>query len=148
MNQDGSAVLPSGGAWLRLLLFAATLGLGALAWRPTPVGALGWLEAGVVVALALACALRPDSAVPLVVLGAAITVRIFGGAAVLDGNLLGLVVCVPLVHQVAALAAVVPPTADLRLRAVLPSAIRWTVSVLASLAVLGLGVATGLLAFD
>ncbi len=116
--------IPSGGAWLRLLLGLSVAGLAVTVWAPTPQTVEFWLQLLLDVVLGCWAVARPGGSSALVVLIAAIGARAWGGTAVLDARLIALLLLVPLVHQLAALAAVIPPRAVLRPAALLPTAMR------------------------
>ena len=130
------AVLPSGGAWLRVFLTLAWVGLCVIAWVPTVLTPIVWAQVGAMVLLGLWLVSQPGSAVVLFALAAVFADRIFAGSARLDGQLIALAVFVPLVHQLAAMAAMVPPRSSLRWSALLPTTIRYVGSVLITVLVL------------
>ncbi len=139
-----AALLPSGGAWLRVLLVTATIGMCFAAWIPTDMVAQRVLQIGLMTLATLLVMAQPGSALVLFVLAAVLADRIFFGSAVLDGQLVALAVLVPLVHQLAALAAAVPLRSTLRISALLPTAMRYVGATLITLIVLivaGLSVA-------
>ncbi|MTD14173.1 hypothetical protein GIS00_09470 [Nakamurella sp. YIM 132087] len=142
-----AVVLPQGGAWLRGFVLLAAAGLMAVSWVDTPVTGIAWLQGLAMAGLVIAAAAAPDSIAPLLVLLAAGGLRLFFGSAVLDGQLIWLVVLVPLVHVLAALAAVVPVRAELRAVALLPSAVRYAAAVLLTVVIMLLAIATGIVAY-
>lgn len=132
----GLAVLPGGGGWLRIVLAVACALTMLELWIPGQAGGQVFLQLLLMIGLCLWVVVRPGSAAPAVLLISALCVRIFAGAAVLDGSLIALVVLLPLVHQVAAISAVVPLRSNVYWAAVLPTAVRYLGAVLTT--VLGL----------
>ena len=130
------AVLPSGGAWLRLLLALSCAAAFTVSWIPPTNAALGWLELLGAVVLTVWPVIRPGSAAVMVVIAAVFAVRIFHGQPVLDRQLVMLVVLVPLIHYLAALAAVIPLRSGVQWVVFLPTGLRYTGSVLLTPAVL------------
>ncbi len=130
------AVLPSGGAWLRVFLALAWTALCLVAWVPTDLSPAVWAQVGAMVILGLWLVSQPGSPVVLFALAAVFADRIFSGQPGVDAQLIGLAICLPLVHQIAALAAMVPPRSSLQWSALLPTTIRYVGSVLITVVVL------------
>ena len=117
--------LPSGGAWLRIvLLLACVLVMMNLFVHGQQGGqiVLQWIVA---VFMTLWVVRRPGSSAPVVLLLLALVVRIFLATPVLDGRLIALVLLLPLVHQLSALAAVVPLRSAVQWPALMPSIVRY-----------------------
>ena len=124
------AVLPSGGGWLRIALaIACTLTMTVLFVHGQQGGQifLQWLLA---VALTLWVVVRPGSSAPVVLILLAVVMRIFFGNAVLDGRLIALVVLLPFLHQLSALATVVPVRSAVQWPALFPTIVRYLGAVL------------------
>ena len=130
----GARLIPGGGSWLRIGLgLAGALVLFTL-WPEAGSDGQRFMEWVAAVLLLLWLVLRPASAAPAVFVFGALALRLFVGKAQLDFELVALVLLLPLVHQLAALAAVVPPRADVQLTAVLPTFLRYTGAALATVA--------------
>lgn len=130
------AVLPGGGGWLRIMLATAYLLVVVTLWVPDSEGVSRVVKLGVVAVLGFALVVRPGSAAAAMVIFGALAIRVLTGDPVLDGSLIGLIVLLPLVHQLAALGAAVPVPSNVYLTALRPTALRYVGSVLAT--VLGL----------
>ena len=127
--------IPSGGVWLRLLLGVALIGLFRSTWLPPSSAQLRVAEIALDVVLGLWVVLRPGSAGVLIVLVAAMSVRAYVGQPTLDAQLVDLLLLIPVVHQLAALAAVIPPRAVLRPAVLLPTALRLGIALLVTVVI-------------
>jgi hypothetical protein len=126
------AELPGGGGWVRILLgVACALTMVAL-YVPKQAGGQVFLQWLLMVGIGLWVVMRPGSGGPVLLLIGALCVRIFLGKAQLDGQLIGLVLLLPLVHQLSALAAVIPLRGPVQWAALLPSMLRYLGAVLAT----------------
>ena len=112
------AVIP--GSLLRGALAAAGLAAVALIAPGIPGGLIVILAAGVLVA-----ARWPDTVVPLLLIGAVIVVRIATAAGAIDGVTLALEALLPLIHQLAGVAAVMAPRSTVELAALRPALARY-----------------------
>lgn len=127
-----SATLPGGGGWLRIALaLACTLSM-ITVFVPGGSGGTNFLQWALMVGITSWVVARPGSGGPAVLLIGALVVRIFVGKAELDGRLIALVVLLPMVHQLAALAAVIPPRSTVRWDALTPTVLRYLGAVLAT----------------
>jgi hypothetical protein len=120
-----AAVLPSGGAWLRILLTLASAFTTADLFVHGQEGGQIFLQWLIAVSLTLWVVMRPGSSGPVVLILLALVMQIFYGSAQLDGRLVSLVVLLPLVHQLSALAAVIPLRSAVQWPALAPTAIRY-----------------------
>ncbi|SDP03430.1 hypothetical protein SAMN04515671_2742 [Nakamurella panacisegetis] len=135
-------VLPSGGAWLRILLILACVLIMVNLFVHGQGGGQNFLQWTIAVSLTLWVAIRPASSAPVVLLLLTLVMQVFFGKAQLDGRLITLVLLLPLVHQLSALAAVVPLRSAVRWPALIPSVVRCLGAVLVT--VLGLLLSHGL----
>lgn len=135
--------VPSGGAWLRIALGIVVLTLAVIVWIPPSTPALGWLQVLIMVALGLVTVCAPGAIGVMLLIAAVAAARFVTGENRIDAELFGLAVLVPLVHQLAALAAVVPGRSRLQLRALLPSAVRFLIAAVLTLAALLIAQAVG-----
>ncbi len=140
--------LPQGGAWLRFLLALAAVGVLMICWRDTSVSALVFVQIAMASAMVVGVVWNPDSLWPAGLISLAIGIRLFDGAAVVDSDLLWLIVLIPLVHQLAAVAGAIPARAELSLAALLPSAMRYVTAVLVTVLLVLFVVVTGLAPFQ
>ena len=129
-----AALLPGGGSWLRIVLALVALLTMFELWVPGQAGGQIFLQAVLMASIGVGLVLRPGSAAPAILLIGALCLRIFLGRPELDGSLVALVVLLPAVHQLAALAAVVPVRSDVYWSALLPTALRYLGAVSATLA--------------
>ena len=129
-------VLPSGGAWVRIALTAACALVMVNLFVHGQQGGQIFLQWAIAVFMTLWVVLRPASPAPAVLLLLTLVVRIFLAEPVLDGRLIALVLLLPLVHQLCALATVVPMRSAAAWPALIPSVARYLGAVLVT--VLGL----------
>ena len=126
----GGAVLPGGGSWLRIGLAASALLTMILLWIPGQAGGQVTLQFAVMAIVWTWLVFRPGSSAAAVLLVGALFLRAAVGHPELDGSLVALVVMLPLVHQLAALCAVVPLRSDVYVSALTPTAARYLGAVL------------------
>ena len=131
-----TAVLPSGGAWLRIVLTAACVLVMVNLFVHGQQGGQIFLQWAIAVFMTIWVVLRPASTAPAVLLLLTLVVRVFLAQPVLDGRLIALVLLLPLVHQLCARATVVPMRSAAAWPALIPSAARYLGAVLVT--VLGL----------
>ncbi len=127
-------LVPGGGGWLRIALAVATAATLAVLWVPGLHGEELFIQIAAGATVLLWVVLRPGSAAPTLLLVGALCLRIFSGHPTLDGSLIGMTVLLPLVHQLAALAVVVPVGANVEWAALLPTAVRYLGAVTATVA--------------
>jgi hypothetical protein len=132
----GFTVVPGGGGWLRIVLAVACVLTMVVLWVPNLDGTQRFFQLLFMAAVGMWVVTRPGSAAPAVLMFGALCLRIFVADPVLDGSLVGLVFLLPLVHQMAALSAVIPLRANLYWSALLPTVMRYFAAVL--LTVVGL----------
>ncbi|MET3804973.1 hypothetical protein ABIB25_001969 [Nakamurella sp. UYEF19] len=130
------AVLPGGGSWLRIMLALTTALTMVVLWKEPEIETQVWMQLFLMVGVGLWVLMRPGSAASAVLLVGALTARVFLGHPQLDGSLIALVVLLPLVHQLAALSAVVPLRSNVQWAALMPTGLRYFGAVSAT--VLGL----------
>ena len=118
-------LLPGGGGWLRILLLLAGAAVLFSLWPAGRSGGQLFMEWAGAILLTGWLVFRPASAAPAVFIFGALCVRVFVEKAQLDGNLIALVLLLPLVHQLSALAAVVPLRANVELSALWPTFLRY-----------------------
>jgi hypothetical protein len=128
----GTAVLPGGGSWLRIGLFGSALLTMIVLWVPGQAGGQVTLQVAVMATVGTWLVCRPASAAAAVLLVGALCLRLTVGHPELDASLVALVVTLPLVHQLAALCAVVPLRSDVYLSALRPTLARYLGAVLAT----------------
>ena len=116
--------------------WALRLALGLAAAAATAVAMAGLPEVGVtsvagivMVLLVLGTAAAPGSVVPLLMLIGLVIYRVLRHGPMLDGGLAALVLLMPLVHQLAGIAAAVPARSVCRWAALRPAAIRLSIAV-------------------
>ena len=140
--QDGetpdvrSLLLPGGGGWLRIALALACMLAMVTLFVPDRPGGTNFLQGVLMVGVTLWVVARPGSGGPVVLLIGALVLRIVLQKPELDLRLIALVVLLPLVHQLSALAAVIPLRSNVQPAAVIPTLLRYLGAVL--MTVLGL----------
>ncbi len=133
-EEVGAAVLPGGGSWLRIALAGSALLTMIVLWVPGQAGGQVTLQVVVMAAVGTWLVCLPGSAAATVLLVGALCLRLAVGHPELDGSLVALVVMLPLVHQLAALCAVVPLRSDVYVSALTPTLARYLGAVLATVA--------------
>lgn len=133
-----AAVLPSGGAWLRILLvIVCALIMANLFVHGQQDGQI-LLQWSVAVGLTLWVVIKPGASAPVALILLAVLMRIFFASPVLDGRLIALVLVLPLAHQLSALAVVIPICSAVQWPALIPTLARYLGAVSATMAGLGL----------
>ncbi len=127
---ESGSLLPGGGGWLRIALAIACALTMTTLFVPDRVGGTNVLQWALMVGLTFWVVMRPGSGGPAVLLFGALVLRIVVGKPELDGRLISLVMLLPLVHQLSALAAVVPLDSAVRWRALTPTLLRYLGAVL------------------
>ncbi len=127
---DPVPVVPGGGSWLRIALALAGLSTMSALWVPGQAGGQVVLQVVLMAGVQWWLVARPGSSAPTVLLIGALCLRAFVGHPELDGSLIALVVLLPLVHQLAALSAVIPLRSNVHLEALLPTLVRYLGAVL------------------
>jgi hypothetical protein len=128
----GAAVLPGGGSWLRIGLAVAALLTMFASWVPGQAGGQVTLQLLLMVTVWTWLVARPGGSAAAVLLVGALLLRAAVGHPELDGSLVTLVIALPLVHQLAALCAVVPLRSDVYVSALTPTLVRYLGAVLAT----------------
>lgn len=129
-----AVVLAGGGSWLRIAVALAGLMTMGVLWVPGQAGGQVLLQVVVMSFVECWLVVRPGSAAPTVLLIGALCLRIFVGHPELDPSLIALVLLLPLVHQLAALSAVVPVRSNVQVAALLPTVVRYFGAVLTTVA--------------
>ncbi len=123
--RSAPATLPGGGGWLRIALAVGCMLTTLSVWPDDVREPAGLFRAVALVALTVAVVARPGGHAPLVMMFLVLAVRVATGGEVLDAQLVELVVLLPLVNNLAALAAVVPVRSSVQWVSLLPTGMRW-----------------------
>lgn len=114
---------------LRLVLGAAAAGAIAVAMADVPDIGIISVAGVVMMLLVLGTALAPGTVVPLLLLIGLVIYRLLAEGPALDVALAVLVLLMPLIHQLAGIAAAIPPRSRCDWHALRPAAVRYLLAV-------------------
>jgi len=126
---DGDIAHGIRGWALRLALGACAALAAAISMAEAPVVGVTSVAGFVLMLLVIGTAAAPGSVVPMLFLLAVVLYRLVPNGSLLDGGLVALAALVPIVHQLAGLAAAIPVRSLVSWRVLRPAALRLVIVV-------------------